>query len=146
MIYDYMCRGCGYQEAMKRAAVVVLLLAICYSFALADIKKNNPPALFTAIQTSSSVMTYTDFMMTSWALNTGRYEETNPIARFYGKNNGVSLAVTFGLDLGIIFAQREIYKANKTAGWVFLIATTAARAYVVIRNLKTIEKIERGKQ
>jgi len=130
---------------MKKAAALILLLAICYYSAFADIKKNNPPALFTAIQTSGSIMTYTDFMMTSWALSTGRYKETNPIARFYGKNNGVSLAVTFGVDLGIIFAQREIYKANKTAGWIFLIATTAARAYVVIRNLKMIEKIEGGK-
>jgi len=39
---------------MKKAAALILLLAICHYSAFADIKKNNPPALFTAIQTSGS--------------------------------------------------------------------------------------------
>lgn len=123
---------------MKKFIVLFLAIALISGGLLADSKQ--PPRSFRFLQYQFVLIGWADFSITSYALATGQFQEKNPIARLYASRPALAISIQLAGEGFLVWNTTQLWKANKTLGWAVLIGMTAARAYVLARNLKTLRE------
>jgi hypothetical protein len=78
-----------------------------------------------------------DTHSTSRAIKSGAVE-ANPMMKGIAGNEAAMLAVKAAGTAGVIFASEKIWKRNKTAAVIFMIATNAGMAWVVQNNYRAV--------
>ena len=96
--------------------------------------QRRPGALF-PLYVSFGTLQVLDTHSTSRAINSGAVE-ANPIMKGIAGNEAAMLAVKAAGTAGVIFASEKIWKRNRTAAVIFMIATNAGMAWVVQNNYR----------
>jgi hypothetical protein len=94
--------------------------------------ERRPPALI-PLYASFVTLELLDVHSTSRALANGGVE-ANPAIRGFADNSAAMIAMKAAGSAGLIFASEKIWKKNKTAAVVLMIATNSAMAWVVAHN------------
>lgn len=124
---------------MKRL-IIILAMALLLAGMVWPGEKENPPTAFRVIQYQFLAMGWVDYSITSYALATGNFKETNPIAKLYASQPALSITINLAGEGFLFWGTTQMWKSNKTLGWIMLIGFTAARAYVLYRNIKTLNE------
>ena len=80
-----------------------------------------------------------DVHSTTRALGNGA-EEANPLMRGLASNPIALSAVKAAGAAGVIYASEKIWKKNKTAAVIFMIAANAGLAFVVQHNYRSVNR------
>ncbi len=104
-------------------------------------KKNSPMgnSLFTASLLTFAALNIADYVTTVKALKLPDAEEGNPLMRPFTKNMVLLGAVKLGVSALDFYLLKNIYKRNKTLGWVLSIVGNLALSYVVSHNIQKIQ-------
>jgi hypothetical protein len=94
--------------------------------------ERRPPALI-PLYASFVTLELLDVHSTSRALASGGVE-ANPAVRGFADNSAAMIAMKAAGSAGLIFASEKIWKKNKTAAVVLMVATNSAMAWVVAHN------------
>jgi hypothetical protein len=94
--------------------------------------ERRPPALI-PLYASFVTLELLDAHSTSRALANGGVE-ANPAIRGVTDNSAAMIAMKAAGSAGLIFASEKIWKKNRTAAVVLMIATNSAMAWVVAHN------------
>jgi hypothetical protein len=126
---------------MKRSLVLLLVVALVAIPALAQDTHAKPkievPWTFRAMQVNFTAMSWGDYLMTSWALRSGGYGEANPLAKWYVEKPQLAVPILAGVDLLVNWQTDALYRdGHKTVAWILVIGLNAARAYILIHNLR----------
>jgi hypothetical protein len=105
--------------------------------------KRTENALFTASLLTLTALNMADYVSTIKALQLPGLEEGNPIMRPFTKNILLFSTVKIGLTVLDYYLLKNIYKKNKTLGWVLSIAGNLAMSYVVSNNIRKIQSVTR---
>lgn len=126
---------------MKKLVLLpVCLLVLTASLWPVERTAPEPPLSFRIVQCQFIALGWVDFSMTSYALATGQFQEKNPLARAYAHNPALSITLNLAGEGFLFWGTTQVWKSNKTLGWIMLISFTAARAYVLYRNIKTMRE------
>ena len=108
-------------------------------------KRSNPlgGSLYTASLLTLTALNIADYVSTVRALQLPGLEEGNPIMRPFTKNMVVFGVVKLGVAALDFYLLKNIYKKNKTLGWVLSIVGNIAMSYVVSNNLRKIQSVMR---
>jgi hypothetical protein len=98
--------------------------------------QHRPGALF-PLYVSFGTLQVLDTHSTSRAINSGAVE-ANPMMKGIAGNEAAMLAVKAAGTAGVIFASETLWKKNKTAAVIFMIATNAGMAWVVQNNYRAV--------
>lgn len=127
---------------MAKIAVVFFLVLAIVAGATAQ-HTENPPASFRILQYQCIALGWADFTVTSVALATGNFQEKNPIAKLYIHQPVLAVSINLAGEGLMFWGTTELWRAKKPLGWGLLVAVTAARAYVLARNIKTMKEYYR---
>ena len=100
-------------------------------------------SLYTASLLTLTALNIADYVSTVRALQLPGLEEGNPIMRPFTKNMVVFGVVKLGVAALDFYLLKNIYKKNKTLGWVLSIVGNIAMSYVVSNNLRKIQSVMR---
>lgn len=100
-------------------------------------------SLFTASLLTLTALNIADYISTVQALQLPGLKEGNPIMRPFTKNILLFSAVKIGLTALDFCLLKNIYKKNKTLGWVLSIAGNFAMSYIVSNNIRKIQAVTR---
>jgi hypothetical protein len=100
-------------------------------------------SLFTASLLTLTALNIADYFSTVKALRLPGLEEGNPIMRPFTKNMFVFGAVKLGVAALDFYLLKNVYKKNKTLGWVLSIVGNIAMSYVVSSNMRKIQSVTR---
>jgi hypothetical protein len=108
-------------------------------------KKANPlgNSLYTASLLTLTALNIADTISTVKALQLPGLEEGNPIMRPFTKNILLFSTVKLSLTALDFYLLKNIYKKNKTLGWVLSIVGNIAMSYVVSNNIRKIQSVTR---
>ena len=95
------------------------------------------PGALLPLYASYGTLQILDTHSTSRAINSGAVE-ANPMMKGLAGNEVAMLAVKAAGTAGVIFASERIWKRNKTAAVVFMIASNAGMAWVVQNNYRAV--------
>ena len=127
---------------MKRTLALLILVGILAFPARAEIETPKSTFFF-SLKTTYTAMSWSDYTMTTIALDRYNLEEANPIARFYVRQPALAVTCLLISDLSIHLAGDWLYKKNKTAAFIVVGVLTLARAYVLYRNIRTVQRCGR---
>ena len=99
-----------------------------------DFAQKRPGALI-PLYVSFGALQVLDAHSTSRALVRGGVE-ANPVMKGIAGNQAGMLAVKAAGTAGVIFASEKMWKKNKTAAVIFMVASNAAMAWVVQHNYR----------
>jgi len=105
--------------------------------------KRTENSLFTASLLTLTALNIADYVSTVKALQLPGLKEGNPIMRPFTKNILLFSAVKVGLTTLDFCLLKNIYKKNKTLGWVLSIAGNFAMSYIVSNNIRKIQAVTR---
>ena len=100
-------------------------------------------SLFTVSLLTLAALNIADYVSTVKALQLPGLKEGNPIMRPFTKNILLFSAVKIGLTTLDFCLLKNIYKKNKTLGWVLSIAGNLAMSYIVSNNIHKIQAVTR---
>lgn len=100
-------------------------------------------SLFTASLLTLTALNIADYVSTVKALQLPGLKEGNPIIRPFTKNILLFSTVKIGLTALDFYLLKNIYKKNKTLGWVLSIAGNFAMSYIVSNNIRKIQAVTR---
>jgi hypothetical protein len=100
-------------------------------------------SLYTASLLTLTALNIADYVSTLKALQLPGLEEGNPIMIPFTKNILLFSAVKLGIIALDFYLLKNIYKKNKTLGWVISIAGNIAMSYVVSNNIRKIQSVTR---
>lgn len=100
-------------------------------------------SLFTASLLTLTALNIADYVSTVKALQLPGLKEGNPIMCPFTKNILLFSAVKIGLTALDFYLLKNIYKKNKTLGWVLSIAGNFAMSYIVSNNIRKIQAVTR---
>jgi hypothetical protein len=105
-------------------------------------KKTNhfEKSLFEATLIANLALNAADYFSTREALKYDCLEEGNPFMKPFVKNDITFAAVKIGLSVSNYFVMKNLYKKNKTLGWIVSIVSNLALSYVVSSNMAHISK------
>ena len=108
-------------------------------------KKSNQlgNSLYTASLLTLTALNIADYVSTVKAIQLPGLEEGNPIMRPFTRNILLFSAVKLGITALDFYLLKNIYKKNKTLGWVLSIAGNFAMSYVVSNNIRKIQSVTR---
>jgi hypothetical protein len=98
------------------------------------LEKKRPGALV-PLYVSFGALQVLDAHSTSRALGRGGVE-ANPVMKGIAGNQAGMLAVKAAGTAGVIFASEKMWKKNRTAAVIFMVASNAAMAWVVQHNYR----------
>jgi len=98
--------------------------------------QRRPGALF-PLYVSFGTLQILDTHSTSRAIDSGAVE-ANPMMKGLAGNEAAMLAVKAAGTAGVIFASEKIWKKNRAAALIFMIATNAGMAWVVQNNYRAV--------
>ena len=98
-------------------------------------------SLFTASLLTLTALNIADYVSTVKALQLPGLKEGNPIIRPFTKNILLFSTVKIGLTALDFYLLKNIYKKNKTLGWVLSIAGNFAMSYIVSNNIRKIQAV-----
>ncbi len=90
---------------------------------------------FKTLQYSFITLDCLDLYTTYKKINTGRFRESNPIARWYLEKPIITTCVSIGANLGIYYGMKHVYKKNKTLAYIALGIFVFTKSYAVIHNI-----------
>jgi hypothetical protein len=93
------------------------------------------PGALMPLYVSFGALQALDAHSTSRALSNGA-SEANPVMRPFAGNTAGMLAIKAAGTAGVIYASEKMWKKNRTAAIVFMVATNAAMAWVVQHNYR----------
>ena len=96
--------------------------------------------LFDATLVTHALLNVADYFSTREALKYPGLREGNPLMQPFVKNDLAFAAVKIGLTTGNHFLLKNIYKKNKTLGWVVSITSNLLLSYVVAHNMELINQ------
>lgn len=105
--------------------------------------KRMESSLFAASLLTLTALNIADYVSTVKALQLPGLKEGNPIMRPFTKNILLFSAVKIGLTALDFYLLKNIYKKNKTLGWVLSIAGNFAMSYIVSNNIRKIQAVTR---
>lgn len=108
-------------------------------------KKSNQlgNSLYTASLLTLTALNIADCVSTVKALQLPGLEEGNPIMRPFTKKILLFSAVKLGITALDFHLLKNIYKKNKTLGWILSIVGNIAMSYVVSNNIRKIQSVAR---
>ena len=105
--------------------------------------KRTENSLFTASLLTLTALNIADYVSTVKALQLPGLKEGNPIMHPFTKNILLFSAVKIGLTTLDFCLLKNIYKKNKTLGWILSIAGNFAMSYIVSNNIRKIQAVTR---
>lgn len=96
--------------------------------------------LFDATLIAHAALNIADYFSTREALKYPGLQEGNPLMKPFVKNDLLFAAVKIGITTGNHFLLKNIYKKNKTLGWIISLTSSFLLSYVVVHNYNLIEK------
>jgi len=108
-------------------------------------KKSNQlgNSLYTASLLTLTALNIADYVSTVKALQLPGLEEGNPIMRPFTKKILLFSAIKLGIAALDFHLLKNIYKKNKTLGWILSIVGNIAMSYVVSNNIRKIQSVAR---
>lgn len=100
----------------------------------------NRPAFLPALYASYAALQAFDVYSTRQALGRGA-REVNPLMREVVGNPGAFVALKAGLAVGTILAADRLWKTNKPAAIVVMLASNGVAALVAARNTRTLRQL-----
>jgi energy-converting hydrogenase Eha subunit A len=100
-------------------------------------------SLYTASLLTLTALNIADYVSTVKALQLPGLEEGNPIMRPFTKKILLFSAVKLGITALDFHLLKNIYKKNKTLGWILSIVGNIAMSYVVSNNIRKIQSVAR---
>jgi hypothetical protein len=94
------------------------------------------PTVLVPLYVSFATLQVLDMHSTADALGRGA-SEANPIVRSFATNPFAMAAVKAAGTAGVILASEQLWKKNKPAAIVFMVASNAAMSWVVQHNYRT---------
>lgn len=97
---------------------------------------------------------YTSSLVTFVALNIGDYfttrealkyrglKESNPFMKAIVKNTLIYTTVKLGLSAFIYHKMQKLHKKSKILAWIMSAALNSAYSYVIVRNIRLINKVK----
>jgi hypothetical protein len=106
-------------------------------------KKSDPwgNSLFTASLFTLTALNIADYVSTVKALRLPGLEEANPLMRPFSKNILLLSTVKLGISALDLYLLKNVYKKNKTLGWILSIAGNLALSYIVSQNFRKIRAV-----
>lgn len=98
-------------------------------------------SFFTASLVSFTVLNAADYFSTREALKYSGVEEANPLMKPFAKNDMAFAALKLGMTASNVYLLQKLHEKNKTLAWVISGLCNAALSYVVVHNLKVIQKV-----
>ena len=95
------------------------------------------PSALMPMYISFATLQVLDAHSTSRALDRGAVE-ANPVMRGLAGNTAGMLAVKAAATTGVVYSAERIWRKNKTAAVVFMLAANSAMAWVVQHNYRTV--------
>jgi hypothetical protein len=93
------------------------------------------PAALIPLYVSFGALQVLDTHSTSRAISRGAVE-ANPVMKGFAGNEAGMLAVKAAGTAGVIYVSEKMWKKNKAAAVIFMIATNSAMAWVVQNNYR----------
>jgi hypothetical protein len=100
------------------------------------VRERRPGALV-PLYVSFAALQVLDLHSTAGALDRGAVE-ANPIVRPFASNQFGMVAVKAAGTAGVILASEQMWKKNKVAAVVFMVASNSAMTWVVQHNYRTL--------
>lgn len=95
------------------------------------------PAALIPLYVSFSALQVLDTHSTSRALSAGAVE-ANPAMQPFTSNTAGMLAVKAAATTGLIYASEKMWKKNRTAAVIFMVAANSAMVWVVQHNYRAV--------
>jgi hypothetical protein len=95
------------------------------------------PAALIPLYVSFSTLQVLDTHSTSRALSAGAVE-ANPAMKPFTSNTTGMLAIKAAATTGLIYASEKMWKRNRTAAIVFMVAANSAMVWVVQHNYRAV--------
>jgi hypothetical protein len=124
------------QEAARSQAVPTAAPAGITSAGVALARQPRPGALV-PLYASFATLQVLDAHSTSRALDRGAVE-ANPVMKGLAGNPTALLALKAAGTAGVIFASERMWKKNRTAAVLFMVAANSAMAWVVQHNYRAV--------
>jgi hypothetical protein len=105
--------------------------------ATARTSRNRRPASLVPLYVSFGALQVLDAHSTSRALGRGAVE-ANPLMKPFAGSGAGLLAVKAAGTAGVIYASEKMWKKNKVAAVVFMVAANSAMAWVVQNNYRAV--------
>jgi hypothetical protein len=99
--------------------------------------RQHRPSALVPLYVSFGALQVLDTHSTSRALGRGGVE-ANPVMNRFAGNEAGMIAVKAAGTAGVIYVSEKMWKKNRTAAVVFMIATNAAMAWVVQHNYRAV--------
>jgi len=113
----------------------LVLLALTCNVTAGD----KPHWAFHALQATYCGSNYVDYVLTTTALRTGRYEETNPIVAAYLDSPALALCIITAANYTTCYLTNWLHKRNKPIAYTILIAISIAKTYAIYRGIQALE-------
>lgn len=91
---------------------------------------------------TSAILGAADFVTTVKALKYGSLQEANPLAKPIVKNPYVFALAKLGITALNYQLMKVLYKKDKKLAWVMSVVSNLALSYVVINNIRMIQKAQ----
>ena len=131
----------GPESVLSAAAVNPASLTVAPAAATAQTFEIPPrsarPAVLMPLYVSFASLQGLDAHSTTRALNRGG-EEANPLLRGLAGNPVGLVAVKAAATTGVVYATEKMWKRNKAAAIVFMVAANSAMAWVVQHNYRAV--------
>jgi hypothetical protein len=124
------------REAARAAAVPTTSPAEINAASSGLVRQRRPGALV-PLYVSFATLQILDTHSTSRALDRGAVE-ANPAMRGFAGNQIAMLAVKAAGTSGVIYASEKMWKKNKAAAVIFMMAANSAMAWVVQNNYRAV--------
>ncbi len=98
-------------------------------------------SLFAVSLISYTILNAADYFSTREALKYSGVREANPLLKSLAKNDIAFAALKLGFTASNVYLLQKLHQKNKTLAWVISGLCNAALSYVVINNLKVINKV-----
>ena len=112
---------------------VLVLVAIC------PLLYADNDVIYDSLMTGYIAMNWADLTLTYAILENGGYE-INPLARWYLDEPLLAVTMLTLDNIVVNWGCKQIYKANRTAGIITLIAVNLIKGYVIYHNLKVLAR------
>ena len=112
------------------AAILLLLCPLLYA---------DNDVIYDSLMTSYIAMNWVDLTLTYAILENGGYE-MNPLAKRYVEEPALAVSGIILDNIAVNWGCKQIYKANKAAGIITLIAINLIKGYVIYHNLKVLAR------
>ncbi len=99
-------------------------------------------SLFNTTLITSAILGAADFVTTVKALKYGSLQEANPLAKPIVKNPYVFALAKLGITALNYQLMKVLYKKDKKLAWVMSVVSNLALSYVVINNIRMIQKAQ----